>query len=343
MADEAQHSYKWDVAISLLDKDLSFAQSLYNGLQERFSVFLYSEAQKELQFRDGLEVFSDNFRRDARVVVVLWRDEWAKSKWTGVEQRAIKDRVFEEGPEFLVLVKMESGVTPTWVPQTYIYRQEDGWNVSTLIENVAGQVNRLGGEIRKLTPVELAKLHKAERDWRGKRQSVLASQSASDARTSELALLQTTIKTYIAEIGPDAGGRAMEFEVRPRQFGIIKYPCTVRVTEVDDFQSVDAPRQISVEEWDGVLSLKGERNNRIAPTREREQDYSIDVNQNGDWFWRNTKSNEVFTTAKLADDIMNHLLSRTNKYEKGELKRRRKNGSDPLDDDDNYQRWPQFR
>jgi hypothetical protein len=329
MSDEAQHEdYEWDVAVSLCDVDLPLARQLYDGLKDRFKVFLYSEEEKTLQFRNGVKVLSDIYRHKARAVVVIWRPEWGKSKWTGLEEECLTDRVLNETPAFILLVKIETGETPAWIPSTYIYRSHQVWGLDTLVETVAGRVNQLGGEIRCQTPLEIARLQKSERDWKLARHSTLTSQAAADARAVEVAKLKNAIKSHIDSIASSIDGRPMEFEEIPRAFAVIKHPCCAVIRECDEFDD-DSPYQMCIQEWDGIIGLYGNRANSIPPDKHHQDDFAMDVHKDGDWFWRNLKTQDAFTTEKLAETVVNRLLVRTHKLATGEIKRRQNRTDNP--------------
>ncbi len=50
--------FRYDVAFSLLDKDLAVSEDIADLLKDRAEVFLYSERQLELAGSDGLEEFN---------------------------------------------------------------------------------------------------------------------------------------------------------------------------------------------------------------------------------------------------------------------------------------------
>lgn len=80
--------YKFDLAISLMDKDKEVAKKLFKGLEKDFRVFLYTEAEKDIHFREGLELFSNVYRRESRAVLVLLRPEWGTTKFTKARTRS---------------------------------------------------------------------------------------------------------------------------------------------------------------------------------------------------------------------------------------------------------------
>ena len=75
--------YKYEVAFSFHSKDEALAQQLSDLLSDRVSTFIYSEQQQVLAGRDGEVVFNAVFGSEARVVVVLHREEWELSPKVG--------------------------------------------------------------------------------------------------------------------------------------------------------------------------------------------------------------------------------------------------------------------
>ncbi len=93
-------SYEYDVAFSFLQQDEQLAAEMADRIRDRVKVFIYSEQQKQLIANDGIDAFSRVFRREARIVVVLYRESWGNTKWTRIEETAIKSRQFDEGFKF---------------------------------------------------------------------------------------------------------------------------------------------------------------------------------------------------------------------------------------------------
>src|ERR1700686_4479515 len=108
----------YDVAISFLSQDEPLALKLYEQLSENLSVFVYSKRQEQVAGTDGLETFRQVFISQSRLVVVLYRNGWGQTPWTGVEELAIKDRMFRGGWKSLLLVTLDSQSTyPIWIPE----------------------------------------------------------------------------------------------------------------------------------------------------------------------------------------------------------------------------------
>jgi hypothetical protein len=84
------NNHEFEVAFSFLQQDEQLAIDMSDRIRARVKVFIYSEQQKQLIANDGVDAFSQVFRTEARVVVVLYRENWGKTKWTRVEETAIK-------------------------------------------------------------------------------------------------------------------------------------------------------------------------------------------------------------------------------------------------------------
>ena len=65
-------NFKYDVAFSFLDQDEPLARELADLLTP-LTTFVYSEQQLAVAATDGVDTFSKVFRRDARIVVILYR------------------------------------------------------------------------------------------------------------------------------------------------------------------------------------------------------------------------------------------------------------------------------
>jgi len=110
----ADGEFQFDLALSLLDEDERLAHQV-RELVEPASVFLYSERQLELVGNDGIEEFTALFGRDARTVAILLRRGWGETKWTRVEESAIRERFWRQGPDFLTVFRLDCEPMPFWV------------------------------------------------------------------------------------------------------------------------------------------------------------------------------------------------------------------------------------
>ncbi|HEX6981300.1 MAG TPA: hypothetical protein VF181_00930 [Balneolaceae bacterium] len=81
--------------------------------------------------------------------MVLYRENWGKTKWTRVEENAIKDRCFNKGFNFLLFVPLEKNDLPVWIPETLIYYDYQNFGLKNLIPVLHSHLKRNGVEEQK--------------------------------------------------------------------------------------------------------------------------------------------------------------------------------------------------
>src|SRR5262249_22655073 len=117
------------------------ARRLVERLGPDVSVFFAPERQQELVSTDGVETFTAVYKNDSLTVAILYREDWGSTLWTAVEERAIRERGFQQRAfEFVTLIPLDKGKTPEWFPSTQIYldwdRLKDDGAVATLRERI---------------------------------------------------------------------------------------------------------------------------------------------------------------------------------------------------------------
>jgi hypothetical protein len=149
--------YDYDVAISFLAADEPLGLQVRDALAP-LRVFVYSKAQEEIAGTEGVEAFREVFRHRARVALVLFRPGWAQTKWTRVEETAIRDHCLDAGWDHLMFVRLtRDGEIPKWVPDSYIYLDFSSFGLSDLVGAVKAKLARFGVELRPPSPADRAK------------------------------------------------------------------------------------------------------------------------------------------------------------------------------------------
>jgi hypothetical protein len=147
--------FKYDLAFSFLTKDETVAQQINDALQDRCKTFIYTERQKELAGTDGEVTSKRVFGREARIVAVLFRPEWGSTKWTRIEQTAIRDRAYEDGYDFCTFISMTDHVErPEWLPKTRILYGLDRFGVSGAAVVLEARLQERGGAVHEETVAE---------------------------------------------------------------------------------------------------------------------------------------------------------------------------------------------
>lgn len=147
----------YDVAFSFTHKDETLAGQLYDLLRNRISCFIYFEEQKRLAGEDGERVFNSIFSQESRIVVILYNTEWGKTKWTRIEQTAIKNKGFDEGYDFVILIPTQKDVVfPEWLPKNKIWIDLERWGIESAASVIETRVQQFGGEIKVESVADIA-------------------------------------------------------------------------------------------------------------------------------------------------------------------------------------------
>ena len=158
--------FKYDIAFSFLSGDEKAAQEINDALQDRYRTFIYTERQKELAGTDGEETFKRVFAKEARIVAVLFRPEWGNTRWTRIEETAIRDRAYEEGYDFCTFVAMTEHIErPDWLPKTRLLYSLKRFGVTGAAVALEARLQEQGVAVREETVTERAQRLKRARDF----------------------------------------------------------------------------------------------------------------------------------------------------------------------------------
>src|SRR5688500_10384913 len=106
MGSRVEGPYRYDVAFSFRAPDLKLAEEL-EGLLAGLQVFVYSRRKEELLGGDGMDRFASVFGQETRLAVILYRDGWGKTPWTGFEESHIKGRALLTNHKSYMLVRLD--------------------------------------------------------------------------------------------------------------------------------------------------------------------------------------------------------------------------------------------
>lgn len=188
--------YKYDVAFSFLAQDEALATQLADVLGERHRVFLYSRKQEQLAGTDGEETFNDVFSKQARTVVVIYREGWGNTPWTRIEETAIKNRAYDEGYNFALFVAIEEKPTlPQYVPKTRLWIGLKRVGIDGAATVIDARIQEFGGEPRVLTLEDRAARAQRAADFKVFRGQYLQSKEGVQAVDSSYETVRTTLHT----------------------------------------------------------------------------------------------------------------------------------------------------
>lgn len=157
---------KHDVALSFLSADESIAAAFCNALSRGLDVFFFPRKQEDLAGTDGLESMRTPFLEDSRVVVVLFREPWGNTPWTGVEQTAIKDRCLKHGWQTLFFVMLDNiQKPPVWLPHTHVRFNYADFGIEQAVGAIKARVQESGSIIAPLSAMRRAELSQQEQQY----------------------------------------------------------------------------------------------------------------------------------------------------------------------------------
>ena len=197
----SEQQWKYDVAISFLSKDEPIAIELHRHLIDGLEVFIYSKKQEEIAGTDGLESFRQAFRRDSRVVVVLFREGWGQTPWTRVEEGAITDRFLSEGWRWLFFIVVDKkSPLPKWLPENHIRFNLEDYGVEQAVGAIKARVQELGGRLQKLDAIGRAKILQKDSEFRDQKRQLFTSPQGVNAVQSEVISMYKEIERLRFEI-----------------------------------------------------------------------------------------------------------------------------------------------
>lgn len=191
---------KYDVAFSFLAQDLGVAQDLESRLTPGLNTFVYARRKEELLGRDGMDSFSEVFRRDARLSVVLFREGWGHTPWTAFEETAIKSRALETRFSSMMVVRLDDSEMPTWIPSHQLYVSQGSDTRPEMAAVIRARAQEQGAVVKKLSASEIALKKSRDEYLREAREQRARSHKAPEEIRQELGVLYGEILRIVAEI-----------------------------------------------------------------------------------------------------------------------------------------------
>jgi len=306
----------YDVAISFLVRDLTLAQALRDKLSVGLNVFFFPHTQEELAGTDGLESMREPFL-NSRINVVLYREQWGNTPWTGIEAAAVKDSCLKTHYRSLFFFVVEStDVLPKWLPDTHIRLNYGEFTLDEAVGAIKLRAEEQGGHYEPMTPLKKAKLLREEERYQFER-SQLKSQGGIERILGSVEALFNAIKGQCDAVNAD-GNLEIECELNLRD-----HACVMRLGRTGMVVRWDQPYSnglenscLSVEEYNGRLRFSGELWNQVMarpPELLRKTKYEPQLSRARDYGWREEggSEDEFMPSNTLAEKCVLQLLDST--------------------------------
>lgn len=297
------NDYKYDVAISFLDLDEPAAKNISESLNQGLKSFVFSERQAELGGNDGVEAFTDVFGRDARIIVVLYREQWGKTKWTRIEETAIKDRLLNDGAEFLTFVHLEKDkAVPRWLPQSRLWLDFDRLGVQGTVAVIEERVARAGAAVREETVEENASRLRLEQEAAARRIVFLHSQDGVKAADTEADALFARLEAL--RPNADCDLKVSDYTASLFRNGYAVYVSWSR------YRNTLEKSQLTIQTWNGRPSFGPYRFANLFQDPEKLSELTFDFERlpDGSFAWCERSTRRLCTSERLADEAAKLLL-----------------------------------
>lgn len=218
--------FVYDVAFSFLDQDKALAHELRRLLEPGLAVFVYDRKQEAVGGQDGAEAYARIFKKDARLSVILYRDGWGGTRFTAIEEAAIRDRATRTRFRSMAVVMVEPNQRlPDWIPETTVYQhawEEPRAETSAVIRARARDV---GAVVKVETVLDIAKKRSAQQKLKQNREQFLNSAPGAIAAGEEAERLFFELERQAAEL--TAAVPELNFEAKREHQLPIKTGCVI--------------------------------------------------------------------------------------------------------------------
>jgi hypothetical protein len=274
--------------------------------------------------RDGLEAFQGVFRRESRVVVVVYREGWGQTQWTAVEEIAIKEMCLDAGWTRIVVYSEDERV-PKWLPRSYIWAGKR-YGLTSLAGIIEQKVQEAGGSVGEEDVEELAQRVRRSLNAAEAREMRRNSDEGIQAAIRERKAIDDRLEALVARLEPTHQG------LKIADTGPIKgYKVSGSYRVKAGNQLGDAA--IFFGSTGGAAGVCGEKlilycgsvadYEQLNNVRKLERYYLELAEDNSTWRWVDSK-NRYFASTELADDSLRWLLKEYEKRRKVDIARRRR-------------------
>jgi hypothetical protein len=319
----------YDVAISFLVEDLTLAEALYNKLSEGFEVFFSPRRQEELAGTNGAESMRQPFLTESRLNVILFKDKWGTTPWTGVESHAIEDSaVKNQFRNVFLLVVEQSTQYPSWFPYNFMRFHLGEFSLEEAVGAIKLRVHEQGGHFIPMTPSKRAEILKSEDAYRYEK-SGLNSQEGLDRINEQVKQLFNEIARHCGEIN-GTGSISIEHEIN-FQYREQVQSCILRsqsvsmiVAWIQPYSNTLERTGLFVQEFNGRRLFNSELGRLVLvrePDRVGETLYEPELARSRELGWkRKGQATEFLTSAAFAEKCVIQFVDLMERYNAGKVK-----------------------
>jgi len=306
---QTKEKYKYEVAISLDKRDIDFGKQIIKKLNPNIQKksFLYTENQKELVGENAVEKFRNVFRKDSRVVVVIYRPEYGKSFYTKLEKEAIIERYADkQGFDFLLVIPIVKNYEIEWYPPTRIYISPENFTIEEIAKFIEFKISQNDGLIPKITFNSKIEFFNEKIKEKREHRALLENKNSKENAINELNKLFEEVKIQHKKINEinllsknsSLGGNSYRIHI----VGIDNFSVEFKIIDNETFFKV---RNINSQSFRLEVSIKENNTDNIII----EEQYRLNIN-NEKWGW----SKEINMGQEIDDIYKSITLKDFNYY-----------------------------
>jgi len=302
-------NFKYDIAFSFVTEDEPLATALNDLLQDRLSTFLYSKKQEEIAGTDGETTFNNVFGKEARIVIVIYRNKWGQTPWTRIEETAIRNRAYNEGYEFAVFIPIDTtSILPQWLPKTQIWCDYQRWGLKAAAAIIEARVKAAGGEPHAESATDLAKQVKRQTDFENYRIEFLHSANGVHSALNAIEEMHKVFQSKCAEIKKDSGFNIEYIKARDGHMMVCAGGYCASIYWHHEYSNSLSDSSLSVFTWDGAPPCLGGYRLRDDPSVVSKTNYNFDINSAMSTGWFDPGKSEFLTSDIFVDHILKCLF-----------------------------------
>ena len=252
--------------------------------------------------------------------MVLYRELWGKTQWTGVEETAIRDRCLKDKFQSLFFMMLEDTTSvPLWLPATHVRFNYAQFGLDQAVGAIKARVQERGGTITPLTPLRRVELYRQEQEYLQDKQA-LRSYNAREIVEREARKLLNKINAFCAQVAAE-GTIAVEFYSEDAHCHIR----TDRVSLTVTLQWANFDCELVVREFDRKLAVPARGEQPIyaggEPRETRATRFLPDRNRAREFGWIKQGQSSTFTACdELASQVVIQLIDLAERAHRGEFR-----------------------
>ena len=269
---------------------------------------------------NGLESMKEPFADNSRVNVVLFREPWGQTPWTGVEQNAITERCINHGWDSLFFVTLDAAsILPKWLPSTHIRLNFSSFGLEQAVGAIKNAVQRCGGIVSQMTALKRAERYRQEALYIADKKQISSVQGMAKVCEKVLELF-AEIERLCAEIQAN-GHVSIRVKSNADECVLTNNRISLNVRWRQLYSNSMEGCALTILEYNMQMGLSNERLSFFSePKQLRKADFSPDISRVRDYGWiENGMPSTFLSSVELAKKCVIQFFDLAERADRGEI------------------------